>query len=38
MEPEEESEIGSDDVTSEEETKFGDDFSGVNDGRIIIFR
>ena len=36
MEPEEEFEIGSDDVTSEEETGFGDDFSGVNDGRIII--
>ena len=38
MEPEEEFEIGSDDVTSEEETGFGDDFSGVNDKRIIIFR
>ena len=31
MQPEEEFEIGSDDVISEEETGFGDDFSGVND-------
>ena len=38
MEPEEQFEIGSGDVTSEEETGFGDDFSGVNYGRIIILR
>ena len=49
MEPAVEFEVGSDeefetaseeeiDVTSEEETGFDDDFSGVNDGRIIIFR
>ena len=38
MEPEEEFQIGSGDVTLEEETGFGDDFSGVNDERIIIFR
>ena len=37
MEPEEPCEIGSDDVTSKEEAGCGDDFSGINDGRITIF-